>query len=250
MRVSVEEKSWRIGELAQASGLTVRTLHHYDELGLLIPASRSEAGHRLYGEADVRRLYRVLVLRRLGFPLQDIGGYLERDGFSLRDALKRQLEELERHLRVQEDLREKLVRIVGAVDAAQEPSVEQLIDNMEVMMEVEKYYTPEQLAQLEERRKEMGDEAIEQSQRDWAELIAEVQREREAGTDPGDARMQELAGRWQSLIDSFTGGDPGIFKSLQHMYQEQGPERASRGMVDPEAMSYMQQALEIRASRD
>ena len=157
--MSVEEKSWKIGELAHATGLTVRTLHHYDELGLMIPSSRSEAGHRLYSEADVRRLYRVLVLRRLGFPLQDIAGYLERDGFSLRDALKRQLEELERHLRVQEDLREKLVRIVGAVEAAQEPSVEQLIDNMEVMMEVEKYYTPEQLAQLEERRKEMGDEA-------------------------------------------------------------------------------------------
>jgi hypothetical protein len=117
------------------------------------------------------------------------------------------------------------------------------------MMDVEKYYTPEQLAQLEERREEMGVEAIEQSQRDWAELIAEVQREREAGTDPGGARMQELAGRWQSLIDAFTGRDPEIFKSLQRMYQEQGPEKASRGMVDPEAMSYMQQALEIRASK-
>ena len=246
----MEQKSWRIGELAQVTGLTVRTLHHYDELGLLIPSSRSEAGHRLYSEADVRRLYRVLVLRRLGFPLQDIAGYLERDGFSLRDALKRQLEELERHLRVQEDLREKLVRIVGAVDATQEPSVEQLIDNMEAMMEVEKYYTPEQLAQLQERRNEMGDEAIEQSQRDWADLIAEVQREREAGTDPGDARMQELAGRWQSLIDAFTGGDPEIFQSLQRMYQEQGPEKASRGMVDPEAITYMQQALEIRATKE
>ena len=203
----------------------------------------------MYSEADVRRLYRVLVLRRLGFPLQDIAGYLERDGFSLRDALKRQLEELERHLRVQEDLRDRLVRIVGAVDVANEPSVEQLIDNMEAMMDVEKYYTPEQLTQLEGRRKEMGDEAIEQSQRDWAELIAAVQREREAGTDPGDARMQELAERWQSLIDSFTGGDPEIFKSLQRMYQDRGPETASGGMVDPEAMSYMQQAIEIRASR-
>ena len=62
--------------------------------------------------------------------------------------------------------------------------------------------------------------------------------------------MQELAGRWQSLIEAFTGGDPGIFTSLQRTYQEQGPEKASRGMVDPGAMSYMQQALEIRASKD
>jgi len=248
MRVTVEE-SWRIGELARATGLTVRTLHHYDELGLLIPSSRSEAGHRLYGEAAVRRLYRVLVLRELGFPLQDIAGYLERDGFSLRDALNRQLEELEGRLRVQEALRDRLVRIVQAVDGAEGPSVEQLIDNMEAMMDVEKYYTPEQLAQLEERREELGNEAIERSQRDWAELIAEVQREREAGTDPGDPKMQELAGRWQGLIDAFTGGDPEMFKSLQRMYEDQGPEKASRGMVDPEAMSYMQRALEIRNSK-
>jgi len=127
--------------------------------------------------------------------------------------------------------------------------VEQLIDNMEAMMDVEKYYTPEQLSQLDERRKQLGDEGIERSQRDWAELIADVQREREAGTDPGDPRMQELAGRWQGLIDAFTGGDPGIFNSLQSMYNDQGPEKASRGMVDPEAMSYMHRAIEIRNSK-
>ncbi|MGI8706840.1 MAG: MerR family transcriptional regulator [Actinomycetota bacterium] len=249
MRVIVEEKSWKIGELAGATGLTVRTLHHYDEMGLLVPMRRSSAGHRLYSEADVRRLYRVLVLRHLGFPLQDIADYLERGGFDLRAALRRQLDELERHLHAQEELRGRLIRIVEAVEAAEEPSVEQLIDNMEAMMDVEKYYTPEQLSQLDERRKQLGDEGIERSQRDWAELIADVQREREAGTDPGDPRMQELAGRWQGLIDAFTGGDPGIFNSLQSMYDDQGPEKASRGMVDPEAMSYMHRAIEIRNSK-
>ena len=249
MRATVEEKSWKIGELAAATGLTVRTLHHYDELGLLVPTRRSRAGHRLYGEADVRRLYRALVLRRLGFPLQDIAGYLERGGFDLRAALKRQLEDLERHMQAQQELRGRLSRIVEAIDVAEEPSVEQLIDNMEAMMDAEKYYTPEQLSQLEERRKQLGDEAIAGSQRDWAELIAEVQREREAGTDLGDLWMQELAGRWQGLIDAFTGGDPGIFKSLQRMYDDQGPEKASRGMVDPEGMSYMHRAIEIRNSK-
>ena len=249
MQVTAEEKSWKIGELAGATGLTVRTLHHYDELGLLVPSRRSKAGHRLYGHTDVRRLYRVLVLRRLGFPLQDIAGYLERGGFDLRVALRRQLEDLERHMQKQEELRGRLIRIVEAVDVAEEPSVEQLIDNMEAMMDAEKYYTPEQLSQLEERRKQLGDEAIARSQQDWAELIAEVQREREAGTDPGDPRMQELAGRWQGLIDAFTGGDPGIFKSLQRMYEDRGPEKTSRGMVDPEAMSYMHRAIEIRNSK-
>ena len=58
---------WKIGELARRTGLTVRTLHHYDEIGLLSPAERSDGGHRVYYEAGVQRLYRIVSLRSLGF---------------------------------------------------------------------------------------------------------------------------------------------------------------------------------------
>src|SRR3954465_7980083 len=71
---------WKIGELARRTGLTVRTLHHYDAIGLLPPAERSEGAHRVYGEDDVRRLYRIVSLRSLGFPLDAIAGVLDRDG--------------------------------------------------------------------------------------------------------------------------------------------------------------------------
>ena len=57
---------YTVGELAARAGLTVRTLHHYEQLGLLRPASRSDAGYRRYGEADVLRLHRVLALRDAG----------------------------------------------------------------------------------------------------------------------------------------------------------------------------------------
>src|SRR6266545_2053196 len=62
----------RIGELAAATGLTVRTLHYYEEIGLLIPSGRTNAGHRLYDDTDVARLYRICLLRRLGLPLVEI----------------------------------------------------------------------------------------------------------------------------------------------------------------------------------
>ncbi len=62
------EKRWKVGELARATGLTVRALHHYDEIELVVPVERSSGGHRLYGERDVERLYRVVALRRLGLP--------------------------------------------------------------------------------------------------------------------------------------------------------------------------------------
>ncbi|MGH2907848.1 MAG: MerR family transcriptional regulator, partial [Solirubrobacteraceae bacterium] len=61
-----DTRSWRIGELAAASGLSVRALRHYDELGLLTPSERTDSGYRLYSETEVRRLYRIVALRRLG----------------------------------------------------------------------------------------------------------------------------------------------------------------------------------------
>src|SRR5919106_1126104 len=67
----------RVGELAAATGLTVRTLHYYDEIGLLVASGRSDGGHRLYAAADVERLYRICLLRRLGLPLAEIRRVLE-----------------------------------------------------------------------------------------------------------------------------------------------------------------------------
>jgi DNA-binding transcriptional MerR regulator len=72
-----EPRYWKVGELAGATGLTVRALHHYDRLGLLVPSQRTHAGHRLYGEADVSRLYHVLALRDLGFSLAEVGELLD-----------------------------------------------------------------------------------------------------------------------------------------------------------------------------
>jgi DNA-binding transcriptional MerR regulator len=56
------DRRWKIGELARATGLTVRTLHHYDAVGLLPPSERSEAGYRLYTRTDVERLYEIVAL--------------------------------------------------------------------------------------------------------------------------------------------------------------------------------------------
>lgn len=70
-------RTWRVGELAQATGLTVRTLHHYEHVRLLSPGSRTEAGHRVYDEDDLRRLYQVCALRDIGLALPEIRRVLD-----------------------------------------------------------------------------------------------------------------------------------------------------------------------------
>jgi hypothetical protein len=133
------------------------------------------------------------------------------------------------------------------LDHAGEPSGSQFIEAIEVMTMMERYYTPEQLQQLDERRTALGREAIEGVQQEWADLYAELERHRAAGTDPGARDVQALVRRSDELVAMFTGGDPGIRASLQRLYDEQGAERASRGMATPELADYMRRAHEARS---
>ncbi len=102
--------SYTVGELAKLTGLTVRTLHHYDEIGLCRPSERSAAGYRLYDEEDVLRLHQIVVLRQLGLPLDEISRAL--DEAPDRAAL------LRRHRTALALQRGKLDAMLAAVDAA------------------------------------------------------------------------------------------------------------------------------------
>lgn len=72
----------QVGELAKQTSVSVRTLHYYDQIGLLVPSHRTEAGYRLYGEADIIRLQQIVSLRQIGFSLEQIQSCLEQQEFS------------------------------------------------------------------------------------------------------------------------------------------------------------------------
>ncbi|MDO8212929.1 MerR family transcriptional regulator [Conexibacter sp. CPCC 206217] len=84
------DDEYRVGEVARMAGVSVRTLHHYDEIGLLLPSGRSEAGYRLYSRVDLERLRRILFYRELEFGLDDIGGILADPDEGADDHLRRQ----------------------------------------------------------------------------------------------------------------------------------------------------------------
>jgi len=95
----------KVGELAKRTGLTVRTLHHYDAIGLLKPSARSEADYRLYNQADVGRLHAIQALRHLGLSLADIGDMLARGGEGLGDTVARQIRALDHEITQATELR-------------------------------------------------------------------------------------------------------------------------------------------------
>lgn len=115
--------TWRIGELCRRTGLTVRTLHHWDHVGLLRPSARTSSGHRLYDERDVDRLYRIVALRELGLPLETIGTLLDdrADGPALAELLRDQLAHVDRQLAALGGLRDRLAALLPLVRSAGAP---------------------------------------------------------------------------------------------------------------------------------
>ncbi len=90
-----KDREWTVKQAARISGVSVRTLHYYDEIGLLRPARVTQAGYRLYGERELARLQQILLYRELDFPLEQIRVLLDLDGGAREEALQRQKSLLE-----------------------------------------------------------------------------------------------------------------------------------------------------------
>ena len=232
---------WKVGELARNTGMTVRALHHYDEIGLLTPSLRTDAGHRLYDLADIERLQRIHSLRLIGVSLDETRRLLDGDALSARTIIETQLEKLQEQMRLQKRLAERLRAIAHHLNGAERPTLEELCATIEDMMKVEKYFTPEQLETLDQRRVGLGETVIRDAEASWAALIPAVEKAMNDGVDPASPEVLVLARRWKELVNEFTGGDAGIAGSLNTMYQKEGATMQSKlGNVPvPELFAYI-----------
>ncbi|HEX4817620.1 MAG TPA: MerR family transcriptional regulator [Nonomuraea sp.] len=235
-------RRWKIGELAAATGVTVRTLRHFDQIGLLRPAERSPAGHRVYTGADVGRLYRILALRELRLPLAEIARSL--DGADLRATVRRQLDDVERQLAGQRAVHRRLLALAAALEAAGEPSIDQLITTMEAMMQA-RTFTPEQLARFEDRHRELGQDGFARRLRELRALAAEAGAHAERGTDPADPAVQDLARRWTAAVAGLAGGDPEAISAVYATIDARGPEAATKGILSVTAWDYLRRAFAV-----
>ena len=237
------EQQWKIGELAAAAGLTVRTLHYFDEIGLLSPSDRSAAGHRRYCGTDVQRLYRILALRELGMPLGKVAEVLDGQAEDLEPAVAEHLALVDRRLVLNRQLRQRLALLLKAVRASREPAIDQLIAAMEAMMEAG-YFSPDQLSRIKDRH-QAGDEGLADWQQRWADLAAQVRTHLADGTDPADPAAQVTAGRWSEFMDQLTGGDKGILSAMYAKLDDKGPEIATRGVVDTQVWDYIKRSFAV-----
>ena len=165
--------SWSVGQVAGFAGVTVRTLHHYDAIGLLVPSERSHAGHRRYSDADLDRLQQILFYRELGFPLDEVAALLDDPDADPLEHLRRQLELLTARI-------EKLRKMAAAVEHAMEARTMGLNLTPEEKFEVFGD-DPEQYAEEVEERWGDTDEYADSQRRtasytkeDWKRIQAEA----------------------------------------------------------------------------
>jgi DNA-binding transcriptional MerR regulator len=232
----------KVGELAKRTGLTIRTLHHYDDIGLLKPSLHTESGHRLYTAGDVARLQQVLSLRQLGFGLEDIKGCLDRPGFSPLEVIRLHVARLRQQIDLQQKLCERLEGLAEVFRPAGEVSAEVFLQAIEVMNMIENYYTPEQLESFRQRNeaaKAAGQDLAQEGTAAWTALLADYRAALDQGIDPADPKLQELEKRRQALVNAFSGGDKGIEQNLKRLWTEQGDKLCAQYGMDPKVMEYL-----------
>ncbi|GHE40645.1 MerR family transcriptional regulator [Streptomyces capitiformicae] len=249
--------SYTVGQVAGFAGITVRTLHHYDEIGLLVPSERTHAGHRRYGDADLDRLQQILFYRELGFPLDEVATLLDDPDADPREHLRRQHELLTARI-------EKLKKMAAAVEHAMEARKMGINLTPEEKFEVFGDKDPEQYAEEAEQR--WGNtEAYAESQRraasytkeDWKRLMAEANDWAERytalmveGEPPAGERAMDMAEEHRRHIGAWYYDCPyETHQCLGEMYISDERFKAFYDSMRPGLAEHLRDAIVANAAR-
>ena len=254
MTGSTQQVTLTVGQVAERFGVTVRTLHHYDEIGLLTPSERSLSGYRLYTEDDLGRLQHVVVYRRLGFALEEVALLLEHPE-SAAEHLRRQRAEVLRRL---DELRD----LVTAIDRALEREMSNQPATPDEMKELFGEGFQDAQAEAEERWGET--DAWQQSQQrtknyskaDWEEVRAESDRTHQAFTDAMDAGepptsevAMDAAELHRASMQRFYDCSYDMHRNLADMYISDPRFTATYDEIRPGMAHYVRDAIHANADR-
>jgi DNA-binding transcriptional MerR regulator len=167
--------SWTVGEVAALAGVSVRTLHHYDALGLVVPSSRSRAGYRRYDRHDLERLQEVLLFKRLGFGLDEVAALLADPAHDRRTALLRQRDLLAERAARLAAVRDLVERTLATLDGGDPMSETDMFDGLDPLEWNERTHgeeVRERWAETDAYR-ESSRRTARYSQEDWARLGAQ-----------------------------------------------------------------------------
>ncbi len=228
----------KVGELAQRAGLTVRTLHHYDAIGLLTPSGRSESGYRLYGQADVQRLHAIQTMRQMGLALNDITHLLEGDSVAPERIIGQQIRALDQQIAQATELRGRLTMLRDGLMAGAEPDMGNWLEALALMTTYGKYFSSAELKQIFSSWNLI--------EADWLIVKDLVQSAMDRQLPPDTPEVQALAYRWMGLMLHWMGGDLDLLERWGHMFRTE-PSTQGRNHAPPgEMIEYIETAIKLR----
>ncbi|WP_298210277.1 MerR family transcriptional regulator [Acidovorax sp.] len=227
----------KVGDLARRTGLTVRTLHHYDEIGLLKPSGRSEAGYRLYSQADVQRLHGIQTMRQMGLALNDIGELLA-EGMAPERIIGQQIRALDQQIAQASELRGRLTMLRDGLVAGAEPNMGNWLETLALMTTYGKYFSSAELKQIFTNWRLI--------EADWLVVKELVRSAMDQQLPPDTPEVQALAYRWMALMLHWMGGDLDLMERWGHMFRTE-PSTQGRNHAPPgEMIEYIETAIQLR----
>jgi DNA-binding transcriptional MerR regulator len=242
---------YSVKQLARLAGVSVRTLHVYDKLGLLTPPVRTEAGYRYYGEPELLRLQQILFYKELDLPLKAIADILDDPGFDLARALTG-------HKTALQARRDRLDILLNTIDNTIDHLKNKTMSNFEKLYEgldgaaalrqeaIDKW-GEEAILRSEHALVEMGPAGLEQLKSDQRDIDRRLRAL--AGEDPQSEAVQEQIARHYELIRGFWGMRAGeaikaaAYKGLGDLYASDERYTASDGRPDPKFAAFMRAAM-------
>lgn len=235
------KKTLKIGVVAKKTGLTVRTLHHYDQVGLLKPSAETESGHRLYTDADIARLYQILTLKQLGFTLDEIKNMMNDSAYNPQEILNMQLTRLDEQISQLVELRGRLRDIVELFDGGGTVSSERFLMAIQMMkMITSPHFSESHKAEMIHKYKTTDMNEFASNHTEGSQLIARFRELKEMGKLPQDPEVVPLAKRWKLEVESIV--PKGVIQSAERYYSENSGESIAYGM-DSELYLFIKEAV-------
>lgn len=235
---------WKVGEVAELAGLTIRTLRYYDQICLFSPSQYTESGHRLYTKADLERLQPILSLKQMGMSLEEIQLLLSNpEEQTVAEILQTQISRVKKEIEVQQKLVAELENALSAAHSNRTLSISELTKLMEALkMNKEKYFSKQQLDTMESRYENADKQLLKQAEQEFNGLIKEIRLEKEKGASPSDKKVQDLAKKWNDIVNAFSEDDSTFRKQAEHFHAE-NPGNELQYEIDGELYQFINQAL-------
>jgi len=239
----LDKKTLKIGVVAKRTGLTVRTLHHYDQIGLLKPSDETESGHRLYTDSDIARLHQIVTLKQLGFTLEEIKDMMNNSDYNPKEMLDLQLSRLNVQINQLVELRSKLQDIIELLDVGGPVSSERFLMTIQMMkMIASPHFSEKHKVEMINKYKTTVTDQLDNINAAGNNLLSEFREMKENGKLPSDPEVAPLAKRWILEIESVA--PEGFIQSAEQYYSENLAESITYGM-DSELYLFIKEAVSL-----